>query len=71
MAIKVTAKKQAQYDAILEYMLAGKEYKASEFEQVLGVKTSRIKVILSEMINAGLIEPDGENKNRVYRLKHD
>jgi predicted HTH transcriptional regulator len=71
VAIKVTAKKQAQYDAILEYMLAGKEYKASEFEQVLGVKTSRIKVILSEMINAGLIEPDGENKNRVYRLKHD
>ena len=42
-------------------------YKASEFEEIVGVKESRVKVLLKDMIELGLIESTGSTKNRMYR----
>ncbi len=59
----------AQKQAILEYLTENISAKSSELANLVGVKSSRIKVILSEMIQDDIIVPEGSNKNRTYRLK--
>ena len=68
---KITDKKRKQYDTILSFMQAGVDYRASKFEKLLGVKSSRIRVILSEMVDQGMIIADGATNQRVYRLNTD
>ncbi len=67
-AIKLTPKTLAKYETILSYMVPGKEYKAEEIGEVLGVKISRTKVYLKQLTEQGKIEPIGGNRNRRYRL---
>ena len=64
---KVTKKTQEKYDAILNAMQPDKWYKASEFEDVAGVKESRIKVLLKDMTEQGLIESIGSTKGKMYK----
>ena len=64
---KVTKKTQEKYDAILNAMQPDKWYKASEFETVVGVKESRIKVLLKDMLEQGLIESMGSTKGKMYK----
>jgi predicted HTH transcriptional regulator len=64
---KVTKKTQEKYDAILNYMQPNKWYKASEFESVAGVKESRMKELLKDMVEQGLIESSGVTKGKMYR----
>lgn len=64
---KVTKKTQEKYDAILNAMQPDKWYKASEFETIAGVKESRIKVLLKDMTEQGLIESTGSTKGKMYR----
>ena len=64
---KVTKKTQEKYDAILNAMQPDKWYKASEFETIAGVKESRIKVLLKDMLEQGLIESTGSTKGKMYR----
>ncbi len=64
-AIKTAAHKQA----IIEYLTENVSAKSSELAALVGVKSSRIQVILSEMIADGIIESNGGNRNRTYRLK--
>ncbi len=59
----------AQKQAILEYLTDNVSAKSSELAELVGVKSSRIKVILSEMIRDEIIVPEGSNKNRTYHLK--
>ena len=68
VANEITDKKRKQYDTILSFMQAGVDYRASEFEKLLGVKSSRIRMLLSEMADQGMIIAEGTNKQRVYRL---
>jgi DNA-binding IclR family transcriptional regulator len=63
----VTKKTQEKYDAILKYMQHDKWYKASEFESVVGVKESRVKVLLKDMTEQGLIECTGSTKGKKYK----
>lgn len=42
---------------------------SNELADLLGLKASRIKVILSEMVADKIIVAEGDFKNRVYRLK--
>ena len=56
-----------KYDAILNAMQPDKWYKASEFETIAGVKESRIKVLLKDMLEQGLIESTGSTKGKMYR----
>jgi hypothetical protein len=64
---KVTKKTQEKYDAILNAMQPDKWYKAYEFESIAGVKESRIKVLLKDMTEQGLIESTGSTKGKMYK----
>ena len=64
---KVTKRTEAKYDAILKAMQPDKWHKASEFEAVAGVKESRIKVLLKDMLEQGLIESTGSTKGKMYK----
>ncbi len=55
---------------ILNTMQLDTWYKASEFECVMDVKESRIKVLLKDMAEEGLIESMGSTKGKKYRKKH-
>ena len=65
----MTKKTQEKYEAILNAMQPDTWHKASEFENVVGVKESRIKVLLKDMTEQGLIESAGSTKGKMYRKK--
>lgn len=48
-------------------MRPGEWYKASEFEGVVDVKEFRIKVLLKDLVEQGLIEGKGSTKGKRYR----
>ena len=50
-------------------MLPGREYKISELVEVVGVKESRARILVNELVKLGKIEAEGKNKGRRYRLK--
>lgn len=64
---KVTKKTQEKYTLILNAMQPDVWYKASEFENVVHVKESRIKELLKDMVEQGLIESSGSTKGKQYR----
>lgn len=64
---KSDEKTQEKYDAILNAMQPDKWYKASEFEDVADVKESRIKVLLKDLSEQGLIESTGSIKGKMYK----
>lgn len=66
---KVTKKTEQQLKHILEYMVPNQEYKTGEMAEVLGVKESRARVLVNELVKSGRIEAVGKNKGRKYRLK--
>ena len=66
---KVTVKAEGQLNSIIEYLSIHPEGKVADFEGVLGVKSTRVKQLLYELLNKGVIEAVGTNKNRTYRLK--
>ena len=63
----MTKKTQGKYEAILNAMQPDVWYKASAFEIIVGVKESRIKVLLKYMAEQGLIESTGITKGKMYR----
>jgi ATP-dependent DNA helicase RecG len=66
---KVTIKTQEQYNVVLQYMVPEKEYRLEEIAEQLGVKTTRTKTVLKELIKAEKVEVIGGNRDRRYRLK--
>ena len=68
MAIKVSEKTQEQYDKIIKFMEVGKEYRTSDFEILLDVKSSRVRKLLGELIAMGNVEKIGGNRDRRYKL---
>lgn len=60
-------KTQEKYDAILNTVQPDIWYKASEFEIVAGVKESRIKVLLKDMLEQGLTKSTGSTKGKMYK----
>ncbi len=58
-----------QKKMLLEYMKPGEKYKTSELAQVLGVKASRSRKILTLLVEDGEIIAVGENRYRVYIKK--
>ncbi len=51
----------------MKAMQPDKWYKAYEFESIAGVKESRIKVLLKDMTEQGLIESTGSTKGKMYK----
>ena len=68
MAKKSDEKTQEKYEAILNSMQPEQWYKASEFERVVDVKESRIKVLLKNLVEQGLLERTGSTKGKMYKI---
>ena len=62
-------KTASQKIAILEYLTDHASAKCSDISNMLGVKDTRARRILSEMIVEGTIVTEGGNRNRIYKLK--
>ena len=63
---KISEKTKEKYAKILDYMEIGKEYKLTDFCNLLNLKESRTKEIIADLIKMGRIKVVGTNKNRVY-----
>lgn len=67
---KVSATKTALHKAaIIAYLTEHVTARRAELTQLLGLKASRVKVILGELIQEEIIVAEGANRNRTYRLK--
>ena len=56
-----------QQEKILEFMKPGKEYDIWDFCELLDLKESRVKAILTGL--SDYIDPIGTNKDRKYKKK--
>lgn len=64
---KVAKKTLENQMLILDCMQHGVWYKASDFEEVVSVKESRIKELLKALTEQGKIESTGSTKGKMYR----
>ena len=66
----VTKKTQENYNAILGAMQPGVWYKAADFRDFLQVKDSRVKELLTKLVELGKIESTGSTgstKGKKYK----
>ena len=73
-ATKSSDKKQATKtlvyrEAITAYITENVSAKCSELSALIGISDSRTRAILGKMVEDNILITDGENKNRVYKLK--
>lgn len=54
---------------IVEYLAEHEEARSQEIADVIGLKISRTKIYLSELVEEGKITSNGANKSRTYSLK--
>ena len=66
---KVTIKSSRQKNEIIAYLTDHISAKNTELAELLGVKSTRIKQLLKELIDDGIVVAEGSNRNRTYRLK--
>ncbi|MBR2024718.1 MAG: winged helix-turn-helix domain-containing protein [Clostridia bacterium] len=59
----------AHKQAIISYLTENVSAKSTEIAELLGLKPTRVKEILAEMVKEKIIVPEGGNKNRIYKLK--
>lgn len=62
-------KPEMQRSAIIEFLTVTPEGTVSDFENLLGAKVTGVKTLLEEMVKEGLLEAEGENRNRKYNLR--
>lgn len=72
-AIKTVDKKSAINEMnktrIIEYLTEHISAKSSEIADYLGLKSSRTRDYLKELISEEIVVAEGGNKNRTYKLK--
>lgn len=72
-AIKIGDKKSAinikMKETIMVYLTDNPEAKASSIAEYIGLKPSRTRDYLNELIAEGIVVTEGSNRNRTYRLK--
>ena len=64
---KVTEKTQSQYNMILTFMKDDVWYKASDLVDVLGVKETRTKELLRNLVQDGSLVDNGVTKGKKYK----
>lgn len=68
--LEIGDKKADKFRArILEYLVSHPNAKTQEISLEIGLKQSRTKVYLSELVEDGKIVANGANRNRAYSLK--
>ena len=73
-AIKTSDKKQAikttlYREKIISYITENITARSSDISLLLGISTQRTRAVLAEMVKDEMIVAEGENRNRVYKLK--
>ena len=66
---KAATKTFAHKQAIISYLTENVCAKSLEIADLIGLKITRAKELLAEMVAEGTIVAEGKNKNRVYKLK--
>ena len=56
-------------ETIIAYLTDNPEAKASSIAEYIGLKPSRTRDYLNELIAEGIVVAEGSNRNRTYRLK--
>ena len=56
-------------DTIIEYLTDHVNAKSSELAKLLGVRSARIKRLLSELVEDGIAVAEGTGRDRTYRLR--
>ena len=56
-------------ETIIAYLTDNPEAKASSIAEYIGLKSSRTRDYLNELIAEGIVVAEGSNRNRTYRLK--
>lgn len=69
MPIKNADKLLNKRELIIDYLTANPAAKTAEISGIIGTKDRRTRDILKEMVEDGIIETDGGNRNRIYMLK--
>ena len=65
-AIKTETKKQ-----IINYLTEHAEAGSREISEYVGLRQSRVRDYLNELINEKIIASEGANRNRIYRLRYE
>ncbi len=65
---KLTNKTRQQLEKIIEWMELDREYRIAEIAEFLGVKETRARELVRELIRLEKIEAIGKNKGRRYRI---
>lgn len=66
---KATIKSARQKNEIITYLTDHTSAKSADIAELLGVKSTRVKKLLSELIAEEIVVAEGGNRNRTYRLK--
>ena len=66
---KITEKTKQQRDAVIEYLTVHRTAKNTDLAELLGLKSTRIRELLSGLIEDQIVIAEGEKKSRVYKLK--
>ena len=64
---KLTNKTRQQLEKIIEWMEPDREYRIAEIAESLGVKETRARELMRELIRLQKIDATGKNKGRRYR----
>ena len=59
-----------QYSLILNFMADGEWHKTSEITEILGLKDTRTKELLKELVSLDKLVDDGKTKGKQYRLNN-
>ena len=66
---KLSKKKIEQYDTIIKLLNDGEWHKTAEIADNLGLKDTRTKELLKELIALDKLIDNGKTKGKLYRLK--
>lgn len=66
---RLSKKTREQFSAILNYMNDREWHKTLEVADLLGLKETRTKQLLKEMVALEMLEDNGKTKGKMYRLK--
>ena len=66
---KTTIKTARQKNEIITYLTDHISARSADIEELLGVKSTRAKKLLSELITEGIVVAEGGNRNRTYKLR--
>ena len=66
---KVTIKSARQKEEIITYLTDHISARSADIAELLGVKSTRAKKLLSELTAEEIVVAEGGNRNRIYKLK--